>query len=268
MTVPKSAVLWTGARSVVYVKVPDTTIPSFKYKEIELGEGMGNSYLVLEGLEAGEEVVTNGNFAIDAAAQLNNQVSMMNKDVMVKSTGHSQNLPDYTEETPPDFKLQLAKVSESYLQLKDAFVATNSEKAKKAAEQVLTALSQTDMSLLKGDAHIYWMEQLAALQAHGEKITTLTDVEEQRKQFGFFSEVLIKTIKVFGIPKDTYYVQHCPMALDNKGADWISEEEEIKNPYFGDKMLKCGTVKETITKDFKNPSSERVSPTRPSGHNH
>ncbi len=268
LTVPKSAVLWTGTRSVVYVKVPDTTIPSFKFKEIELGEGLGGSYLVLEGLEAGEEVVTNGNFAIDAAAQLNNQVSMMNKDVMAKSADHSQHLPDYTEETPSGFKQQLAQVSEDYLQLKDAFVATDNEQAKTVAGQVLDALSKTDMSLLKGDAHIYWMEQLAALQAHAEKITTLTDVEEQRKQFGFFSEALIKSIKVFGIPEDTYYVQHCPMAFDNEGADWLSDVEEIRNPYFGDKMMKCGTVKATIDKDFKNPPMEQASMARPSGHNH
>lgn len=268
LTVPKSAVLWTGTRSVVYVKVPDTTIPSFKFKEIELGEGLGDSYLVLEGLEAGEEVVTNGNFAIDAAAQLNNQVSMMNKDVMAKSADHSQHLPDYTEDAPTEFKQQLAQVSEAYLGLKDAFVATDSEQAKVAAGQVLEAFSNTDMSLLKGDAHLYWMEQLKALQAHAEKITTLMDVEEQRKQFDFLSEALIKAIKVFGIPKDTFYVQHCPMAFGNKGADWISNFAEIKNPYFGDKMLKCGTVKETITKDFKNPPMEQASMARPSGHNH
>jgi Cu(I)/Ag(I) efflux system membrane fusion protein len=109
---------------------------------------------------------------------------------------------------------------------------------------------------------------LEALQAHAEKITTLTDVEEQRKQFDFLSEALIKAVKVFGIPKDTFYVQHCPMAFDNEGADWLSETVEIKNPYFGDKMLKCGTVKDTITKDFKNPPMEQASMARPSGHNH
>lgn len=268
LTVPKSAVLWTGNRSVVYVKLPDTTIPSFKFKEIELGEGLGNSYLVLEGLEPGEEVVTNGNFAIDAAAQLNNQVSMMNKDVMAKGADHALHLPDYTEDAPTEFKQQLAQVSEAYLVLKDAFVATDSEQAKTAAGQVLDALANTDMALLKGDAHVYWMEQLKALQSHAEKITTLTNVEEQRKQFDFLSEALIKVIKVFGIPSNTYYVQHCPMAFDNKGADWISDVAEIKNPYFGDKMMKCGTVKDTITRDFKNPPMEKASMARPGGHNH
>ena len=266
LTVPKSAVLWTGSRSVVYVKVPDMTIPSFRFKEVDLGESMGNSYIVLEGLEPGEEVVTNGSFTIDAAAQLNNQMSMMNKDVEVKESGND--LPDFTEETPVAFKEQLMQVSEAYLNLKDAFVATDSEQAKTAAGQVVEAVKKTDMSLLKDEAHLYWMEQLDALQAHSEKIISLTDVEEQRKQFGFFSESLIKSIKVFGIPEDTYYVQYCPMAFDNEGADWISDVTEIRNPYFGDKMLKCGTVKDTITKDFKNPQMLQASMPGSSGHNH
>ena len=69
--------------------------------------------------------------------------------------------------------------------------------------------------------------------------------------------------------KDTFYVQHCPMANDNNGADWLSKEKEIKNPYYGDKMLKCGMVSETITKDFKNPSQEKITKaSKMSGHNH
>ena len=78
LTVPKSAVMWTGQRSVVYIKVPDANVPSFEFREIEIGEALGNNYQIVSGLEAGEEVVTYGSFTIDAAAQLNNQTSMMN----------------------------------------------------------------------------------------------------------------------------------------------------------------------------------------------
>jgi Cu(I)/Ag(I) efflux system membrane fusion protein len=268
LTVPKSAVLWTGTRSVVYVKVPDMTIPSFKFKEIEIGESLGKNYQVVGGLETGDEVVTYGSFTIDAAAQLNNQASMMNRDVMEKGADHSVHLPDYTESTPIEFKQQLVMVSDAYLLLKDAFVATDNELAVSTAQQVMEAISKVDMSLLKGDAHLYWMEQLTALQAHSKKITELTEVEEQRKQFDFFSQALIKTIKVFGIPDDTLYVQHCPMAFDNKGADWISKEEAIQNPYFGDKMMRCGVVKTTIDKNFKNAPMKQASNIRPQGHNH
>lgn len=82
--VPKSAVLWTGKRSVVYLKLPKTEIPSFEFREIELGQTIGNQYMVTQGLKNGDEVVTNGAFFIDAAAQLNNQSSMMNRKVSDK----------------------------------------------------------------------------------------------------------------------------------------------------------------------------------------
>ena len=268
LTVPKSAILWTGVRSVIYVKVPDMTIPSFQFREIEIGDALGNNYQVISGLELGEEVVTYGSFTIDAAAQLNNQASMMNKNVKVKGIDHSIHLPDFTASTPFEFKQQLADIADAYLLVKDALVATDSEQAATTAKQIMETLPKVDMTLVNGDAHIYWMEQLNALQAHGEKITTLTDVEEQRKQFDFFSQALIKTIKVFGIPDDTLYVQHCPMANNNEGADWISKEEIVQNPYFGDKMLTCGLVKTTIDKDFKNPSIQQASNAKQNTHNH
>lgn len=247
LTVPKSAVLWTGKRSVVYVKVPDMEIPSFKYKEIEIGESMGDAYQILSGLEAGEEVVTYGSFTIDAAAQLNNQVSMMNKNVKVKKevTG----VPNFHAETPDEFKNQLNRLAIEYIQLKDAFVATDAKTAATAAEKVVVQLDKIEMSLLKGDAHIYWMEQLNALQAHSKKITELEAVDEQRKQFGFLSDALINSIEAFGIAGEVLYVQHCPMAFDNEGGDWLALDEAIQNPYFGDKMMKCGAVKKSFSKD-------------------
>ena len=78
LLVPKSAVLWTGKRSVVYVKVPDRGSPSFLYREITLGPEAGNFYVVNEGLEEGETIAVNGVFKIDAAAQLEGKPSMMN----------------------------------------------------------------------------------------------------------------------------------------------------------------------------------------------
>ena len=183
LTVPKSAVMWTGQRSVVYIKAPNTNIPSFEFREVEIGEALGNSYRIVDGLEAGEEVVTNGSFTIDAAAQLNNQTSMMNRNVSVKETGHSSKLPDYTESTPRTFKEQLFRLSYAYLSLKDALVATDGEKAKEAIIQVVAELDKVDMSLVEGDAHNYWMEQQSAIKAYSEKISASDEIEDQRKQF-------------------------------------------------------------------------------------
>ena len=76
--IPKSAVLWTGKRSVVYVKQPGTDEPVFKIREIEIGPMLGESYVVMNGLSEGEEIVTSGTFSVDAAAQLEGKPSMMN----------------------------------------------------------------------------------------------------------------------------------------------------------------------------------------------
>ena len=256
MTVPKTAVLWTGKRSVVYVKLTDREVPSFQFREVELGNAIGDSYVVVSGVEVGDEVVTNGNFSIDAAAQLNNQASMMNRNVLLKGSSGEINLPDYTGSTPDDFKEQLQQVLAMYLALKDALVSTDAALAQSKVAPLQNALSAVDMALLKGDTHMYWMDQLGALTGHTEKIALLEDVEEQRKQFDFLSQALINSIKVFGIPGSTYYVQHCPMANDNQGADWISDITEINNPYFGDVMLRCGVTTDTITKDYKNKQSQ------------
>lgn len=246
ITVPKTAVLWTGERSVVYVKVPDSNVPSYQFREVQMGKSLGNTYQVLSGLEIGEEVVTYGNFTIDAAAQLNNQASMMNRNVKVKNDVEVAVLPDYTETTPDAFMEQIADLSAAYLVLKDALVASDQQAANINSGKVADAINKVDMNLIEDEVHRFWMKQLTALKAHNNKIKVAKGIEEQRQQFDFLSQTLINTIKVFGITDDTLYVQHCPMANNNEGADWLSSEEEIRNPYYGDKMLKCGLVKSVI----------------------
>ncbi|MDR3262627.1 MAG: efflux RND transporter periplasmic adaptor subunit [Tannerella sp.] len=79
IVIPKTAVLWTGKRSIVYVKQPDADMPAFHFREIELGPALGDAYVVLSGIAEGEEIVTNGAFTIDASAQLEGKLSMMNR---------------------------------------------------------------------------------------------------------------------------------------------------------------------------------------------
>lgn len=268
LMVPKTAVMWTGKRSVVYVKKQSEQGISFLLKEVELGPLVGDDYVINSGLEPGTEVVTNGTFSIDAAAQLAGKPSMMSDNEPEQGMANAQHLPDYTTSTPPAFKQQLAKVSEAYLQLKDAFVNTEAQKAAQSSKTLVSSLSAVDMSLLKGEAHLYWMEQVNALQKHGKMIGEQKDIEQQRREFDQLSQALIRAVKVFGIPGDTLYVQHCPMAFDNAGADWISKEEQIRNPYFGEKMLSCGSTEETITRDFKNPQMPQTTNVPPAAHHH
>lgn len=248
LTVPKTAVMWTGPRSVVYVEVPDANVPSYEFREVEVGDALGNDYIIKKGLDPGDRVVVNGAFAIDAAAQLNNRVSMMNRNV--RQSGVAPSIPDYTAETPEAFREQLEQAVKAYLSLKDALVSTDPQEAKADAGKFLASLDKVGMELLKGEAHMFWMEKLKVLKGHGEAIGTTTDVESQRKQFSFLTNALVEALTAFGT-KDTIYLQHCPMAFNNEGADWLSMDETVKNPYFGEKMLSCGTLKATFPLERK-----------------
>lgn len=98
LLIPKSSVLWTGKRAVVYVKVTERESPSFLYREITLGPEAGNDYVVAEGLEEGEVIAVNGVFKIDAAAQLEGKPSMMNPGGGKVSTGHDHGQPNMDEQ--------------------------------------------------------------------------------------------------------------------------------------------------------------------------
>lgn len=247
LTVPKTAVLWTGKRSVVYVKQPDTEIPSFGYREVILGQSLGEDYLIEEGLNVGEEVVTNGNFAIDAAAQLNNQQSMMNRLVQVKGSGQKQSEEAVVEETATDdFYVFLNETVNHYLELKDALVETDSVNSVPAAKELSKQFGKFDSQWFENTRQNHWNTQFSNAKSHADLLIGKTGIEEQRVQFEFISNILIAMIKSFGTGQDTLYLQHCPMVDRNRGADWISSEEGIRNPYFGYKMMKCGRVKDSF----------------------
>lgn len=119
---------------------------------------------------------------------------------------------------------------DQYIRLKDAFVASNADEAKKAAVDLQKLLG----SLNNG--------KKAAEEA--AKIESSSDIKEQRKAFGALSDEVSTLVKNEKLSGGIIYLEYCPMA--NGGSYWLSNEKEIKNPYFGDRMLKCGSVKETI----------------------
>tara|TARA_R110000737_G_scaffold131637_1_gene163399 strand:- start:1877 stop:3673 length:1797 start_codon:yes stop_codon:yes gene_type:complete len=270
VSVPKTAVLWTGERSVVYVKIPDLKMPSFEFREVTLGQSLGKNYIVLDGIANGDEVVTNGSFVIDASAQLNNQSSMMNRNLLsTNSVDGAESLTDFTSQTPLAFKQQLGTVLNNYLALKNSLVNSNTSTTRDNGKQLIANLGKVDMSLVKGEAHIYWMSQVDIIKQNTEKLVATKDLKKQRDVFITLSNSIINVTKAFGVEKGKYYVQFCPMAQDNKGAFWLSTDKSIKNPYYGDEMLTCGSNKETITKDFKIKSNKVSNNSSPmSGHNH
>ncbi|HSI75100.1 MAG TPA: efflux RND transporter periplasmic adaptor subunit [Lunatimonas sp.] len=230
LMIPKTAILWTGPRSVVYVQTGNKEAPSFEMREVEIGVRVGEDYMVVSGLEEGEQVVSNGVFAIDAAAQLSGNYSMMTRPEV------------RLLEVPEEFRKQLTTFIKSYLSIKDALVETDAEATQDAVNPAKSSLAQVDMKLLDGKAHDSWMGLLKPIQSSLDKISQINDVEEQRKLFEILSDNLIESVEIFGISGDSFYKHYCPMAFRDEGAVWLSLEKEVRNPYFGEKMLTCGEI--------------------------
>ena len=236
LMVPKSAILWTGPRSVVYVQVGDRESPSFEMREVTLGARSLDDYMVTSGINEGEEVVSNGVFAIDAAAQLSGKYSMM---LRPEEKGGVQSL-----EVSEEFRNQLTAFVKSYFTIKNALTASDVPSTQSAVSKSKTSLTKVEMGLLDPKAHEVWMGLLKPIQASLDKIQKTSDVEEQRKNFETLSDNLISAVAYFGVEENTVYKQYCPMAFKDKGAFWLSGEKEIRNPYFGEAMLTCGEVKD------------------------
>lgn len=145
-----------------------------------------------------------------------------------------------------NFKEQLTRVYRECLELNQAFVNSNSSEVIQAVNKVDKSLQQVNMHLLEGNAHMEWMKDLSVIKKNLEKIKATSELSEQRKYFAAFNQELYGSIKTFGLNEDKIYYEYCPMALDNQGAYWLSDTQEIQNPYFGEKMLSCGSVKDVI----------------------
>lgn len=86
----------------------------------------------------------------------------------------------------------------------------------------------------------------ATLASAAARITSAADLETQRRHFSTLSNEMVRLINQSGVESGTVYVDFCPMALNDKGAYWLSNEKEIRNPYFGDAMLNCGEISKTL----------------------
>ena len=257
ITIPSSAILWTGKRSIVYLK-PTLNVPVFEMLEITLGAKNGATYEVLSGLKNGDEIVTNGTFTVDAAAQLQGKKSMMNKKGGTSMTGHEGHIGMSGSvhkvaknkggrlEVSKEFQQQLKEVLNEYIVLKDALVKEESNNIISQSEKIEALLSKVDMKLLENkEAQIFWMSLEKQLRVVVSSILKTTAIKEQRNHFKQISASLIEALQVFGV-NEKVFIAFCPMADGGKGAYWISKEKKIINPYFGNTMLTCGEIKQVI----------------------
>jgi len=249
VSVPVSSVLWTGKRSLVYIKTqPNKSI--FEMRAVTLGNRVGEHYQIVSGLTIGDEIVTQGAFTVDAAAQLQGKKSMMNKLGTTKRINKAlkqdeiQNHTSSNDVTPFDkemessivFQKEFFSMLKPYLQMKNAFIAGNSKQVPIQAKATAEKMKLIDTTSLGKKEKLDVFKSINIL----ESISKKTNLENQRADFVLLNESMIAIIMNVKSPQQTFYIQKCPMANSNKGASWISADKEIKNPYFGEAMLTCG----------------------------
>lgn len=267
LLIPKSSILWTGKRAVVYVKLPGHTQPTFVYREIELGPESGANYAVYIGLAEGEEIAVNGVFKIDAAAQLAGKTSMMNqrgdREIVIDGFRYEK----YTGRLTEEQRSFLDNLLGIYLKFKDQLVKAEYLAARIEISRFKQTLDQVPANLLDSKAEPIWSDQINELEEYANLILNAKNIDQQRGFLKPFSAVMVNLIVSFGSEQSTVFVQFCPMADDDSGAYWLSENEEILNPYFGDQMLNCGLVKYKV-EPMTNTRDNKVRSAEMTGHNH
>lgn len=135
------------------------------------------------------------------------------------------------------------EVVANYLKLKNALTKDDTKEAANAGNAIVAALAKIDMKSLAGEQMKIYMDIAEETKENAEHIGANADkLDHQREHFALLSKDIADLIKAFGTSQKLYQ-DFCPMYDDGKGAIWISEFKEIKNPYFGSKMPTCGSMK-------------------------
>ena len=175
------------------------------------------------------------------------QYERVNKTAIVSTAvieDHSMHNQENVVETKQEVN-QLKTIFESYFALKDALVKADGKLVSTLAKDVLANINSVKMEKLSSEEHTVWMKVMSSLKSNTEKIAATTIIEKQRVVFMDLSANFYALLKVSKQDYSIYY-QNCPMYNDGKGANWLSKENAVKNPYYGSQMLTCGKTVETI----------------------
>lgn len=246
LLVPASAVLFTGKQSLVYVQA-EASKPHFQPRQITLGQRLGAYYQVLSGISEGELVVTKGAFRLDSELQIRGLPSMLAAEALPTAkpaqpmAAASQTAPSPAEHFVLSAELQ-APVLAGYRQAYQGLVQDD------------IALWQAGtLAMQQAVRDIAWPERfpriVQALQAGADEINRITDLEDARTLFYRHNLGLLRFAEL-GVLAQGWYEAYCPMARSGEGASWLQPDSELRNPYFGAMMLRCGDlVRQFVVED-------------------
>ena len=175
------------------------------------------------------------------------KVPVKEETTSIASNGDHSNHSNHSETstTVIQGENQLKVVFDNYFLVKDALITSNGNSTASASKELVTAINNVKMDKLDMDVHMVWMKVVNAIQKDAENIANTKDVKIQRDHFTSLSKEIYTLIKISKYENPVYY-QFCPMFNDGKGANWLSKENAVKNPYYGSMMLNCGKTVETI----------------------
>ena len=150
------------------------------------------------------------------------------------------------ENVDASIKTQLSGFLIDYFALNQALIEDNQDGAKAAAKKLSETINKFDMTKLIGEQMDFYHLQVAKLNEGLKGVSASTDIEETRTELSKISESIYALVKAYHPNESALYVQFCPMAKNGAGATWVSNTNEIINPYMGQRMLKCGKTQETL----------------------
>lgn len=150
-----------------------------------------------------------------------------------------------------EFNDKFTNLLTSYYQLKDAFVLSNDTMAISQAKTLIASAKDLNLMEVKADSSIVDManQYISSISSEAKALVAEPKLEGKRKSFQMISDNMYDLVRTVHFDKEIVYHQFCPMAFNDAGAYWLSKSDDIKNPYFGKKMLTCGEVKDSI--DFR-----------------
>ncbi len=176
----------------------------------------------------------------------NNTSTTNNQNANAETTAVKQ-VADTTPANTATANVSVKNIIDAYLQLKNAFTKDNSSDAAAAGKTLQAAFENFDVKTLSADKTKSFSDIADDAKEHAEHIgANGGNIKHQREHFVMLSKDMADLIKTFGNGGQTLYKDFCPMANEGKGAVWISEMKDIKNPYLGKAMPTCGSVKEEI----------------------
>lgn len=175
------------------------------------------------------------------------KVPVKEETTSIASNGDHSNHSNHSETstTVIQGENQLKVVFDNYFLVKDALITSNGNSTASASKELVTAINNVKMDKLEMDVHMVWMKVVNTIKKDAENIGNTKDIKIQRDHFTTLSKDIYTLIKVSKYETPVYY-QFCPMFNDGKGANWLSKENAVKNPYYGSMMLNCGKTVETI----------------------